>query len=68
MELENGTGVMISGMTFGYHEIDDVGGSFKELVDVLAEVGDEQEKQKLADAPSALIKASREKKMRSKLV
>lgn len=36
--LEDGTGVMVSGMTFGFKEIDTVGRSYKELTDVLAEV------------------------------
>lgn len=54
--LENGQGVMVSGLTIGFREIDDVGGSIKELVDALAEV-EEQKKAEDAAGPSAISKA-----------
>lgn len=60
--LENGTGVMVSGCAIGFREIDEIGGSFKDLVDVLSEIANEQKAQEAVDAPNAILRATRQKK------
>lgn len=44
--LEDGSGVMVSGMCIGFQEIDNMGSSIKDLVDVLAEVAEDQKRDK----------------------
>lgn|GEM_PF-3813186 len=62
-KLENGQGVMVSGLTIGFREIDDVGGSIKELVDALAEV--EEEKKAEAGALNSISKAMIKQRIKS---
>lgn len=63
--LENGQGVMVSGLTIGFREIDDVGGSIKELVDALAEVAEQKRAEEAVEAPSAIAKEFAKQRIKS---
>lgn len=63
--LENGTGVMVSGSTFSFKEIDDIGGSINDLVDVLAEVAEQKKLEEAVKAPNVFMEAVAKQRIKS---
>ncbi len=55
----------MSGSTFSFKEIDDIGGSINDLVDVLAEVAREKAAEEAVDAPNAILKAVAKQRVKS---